>query len=76
MYGFGFVFIYCEAGNQIAGKFDEVDEAFYNLEWDIFPEKIQKMMPIILHVTQQPVQLKAYGNFECSRNTFKKVIAR
>lgn len=54
-------------------RFEEINDAFYNLNWEIFPDNAKRLMPIILHITQQPVHLESFGNVPCSRETFKKV---
>lgn len=74
LYVFGIVFVICEIGNKITNEFDTIDDTFYKLDWNAYPEEIKRMMLVILQVTQQPVELFAYGNYPCSRDTFKRVI--
>lgn len=74
LYIFGEVFLICEVGNHLNIKFETINKAFYDLDWNTFPDKIQRMMPPILHFSQEPVQLSAYGNYPCTRDMFKKVI--
>lgn len=76
VYVFCLHFFYCEFGNQLESKFDEINEALYESDWTSYPAEVQRMMPVILLVSQQPVQLFAYGNYPCSRETFKKVIRK
>lgn len=73
LYSFGLSFIFCEFGERIEGQFIEINDVICELDWYTFPQNIQQMMPIILQCTQRPVELLAYGNFSCSRSTFKKV---
>lgn len=73
MYVFGFVFVYCEIGHQLSSEFDTINDAFYELDWNSYPEEIKRTIPVILQVTQESFQLSAYGNYPCSRETFKKV---
>lgn len=54
-------------------RFEEINDAFYNLNWETFPDNAKRLMPIILHITQQPVHLESFGNVPCSRETFKEV---
>lgn len=75
LYVFGFILIFCEVGNQLADEFDTINGAVYKLNWKTYPNEIQRLMVIVLQVTQQPVQLAAYGNYPCSRETFKKAIS-
>lgn len=66
--------MYCEAGNQISSQFGEITIGFHELDWYTFPEEIQRMLPTIFIVSQEPQQLIAYGGAPSSRNTFKRVI--
>lgn len=74
IYVFGPVFLYCEIGNRLSSEFETIEDSFYNLNWNAFPDEFRRMMPIILLVTQQPVELSSYGNFTCERATFQAVI--
>lgn len=74
LYSFGFLFIYCELGNQMSSHIDEINEMFYNLQWQTFPPHVQELMPFILLATQQPSEFKAFGNYPCTRDTFKTVM--
>lgn len=73
-FSFGLVFLYCEMGQQIAVHFDKVDETILEMDWYLFPIKTQRMLPTILMVTQEPVQLQGFGNVPATRATFKGVI--
>lgn len=75
-YSFGLLFVYCEIGERINSFFGEINDDFYELEWENFPLSIQRMMPTVLINTQQPVQLEAFGNFPCTRLTFKDVSSK
>lgn len=74
IYAFGLILVYCEVGNQISSQFDEISIGFHELDWYTFPEEIQRMLPTISIVSQQPQQLIAYGGAPSSRDTFKRVI--
>lgn len=74
LYVFGIIFIECEIGHHLSSEFDSINDAVYELDWNSYPDNIKRMMPIILQVTLEPVELSAYGNYACSRETFKRVI--
>lgn len=73
-FSFGLVFIYCEFGERVTARFHEVNDSFYEMDWHLFPIETQRMMPIILSLTQQTVQIQAYGNVPAVRATFNAVI--
>lgn len=72
-FSFGLVFIYCEIGEQVTARFDEINDTFYEMDWQLFPIATQRMMPTILMVAQNPVRFNGYGNIPAVRGTFKKV---
>lgn len=72
-FSFGLVFLYCEVGEQMAADFDEINYTISELNWYLFPNATQRIMPTILMVTQQPVLFCGYGNVPATRNTFTKV---
>lgn len=74
IYSFILLYAFSELGERVRVSFEEIDNAIYAMKWESFPIKIQRMLPIIQMVAQQGVQLTAFGNIACSRETFKKVI--
>lgn len=72
-YAFGVMFIVCELFQRINLAFDECNEMVDQLDWYLFPAKIQQMLPIIIHFTQQPCEIKCFGSAVCDRDTFKYV---
>lgn len=73
-YSFVSIFFICELGEQISTRFDDINEIIYQMDWYLFPSKIQRRMPLILQASQQPVGICGYGNFPVSRESFKRVI--
>lgn len=51
-YAFLMIYLYCECGEQISNRFDEVADSFYQMNWYSFPIKMQKMIPTILIAAQ------------------------
>ena len=72
-WSYGFIFCLCECGQQVLDAFEEICDEIDRFNWYEFPIDIQKMLPIILIVSQEPVGMVAYGNIECKREIFKKV---
>lgn len=73
-YAFVSMFLVCELGEQISTRFEDINDDIYQMDWYLFPMKLQRHMPLILQVSQQPVGIRGFGNFAVSRETFKKVI--
>lgn len=73
LFSFGLVFMFCEFGEQLRTRSDEINDAICELDWDSFPLPTRRMMPIIISITQHPAELVAYGGCLCARNTFKRV---
>lgn len=62
-------------GDSIFRKYKNID--VYNLcDWYLYSTQIQRLLPSIIIHTQSDVYIKAYGNIECSRDTFKRVIIK
>lgn len=72
-YAFGFVFIVCELCQQFCDGFHKMDDVIGQFSWLSYPNEIQRLLPMLINSTQQPVDLKVFGSITCSRETFKKV---
>lgn len=72
-YAFGTLFIACELGQRINLVFDECNEMVDQFDWYLFPDDIQRMLPMILNFTQQTFELKCFGSAACNREMFKYV---
>lgn len=70
---FGLLFVACELGQRVNLAFDECKEIIGQFEWYRFPKDTQRMLPLILHFTQQPIDIKCFGSAALDRVTFKKV---
>lgn len=73
LYAYGILSVYCEIGEQLGTKFDELGDALYQCEFEALPIDVQRTIPIILSFMQNSPALAAYGNLKCSRETFKRV---
>lgn len=72
-YAFGIVFAVCELGERASGAFVEVNEIIEELNWYLFPRKIQRILPIILVLSQQPVSYECFASVLCNRAAFESV---
>lgn len=72
-YAIGLVLVICELGQRITNAFDEIDDQIENFDWNLFSLEVQKLLPIMLMVVQQPVELHIFGSASGLRETFKKV---
>lgn len=71
----GQIFLFCYFGDLLTAKFETISEMFYQCNWYLMMLDIQKLMPTILCVAQEPVYLSGIGNISCTRVVFKRVIA-
>lgn len=67
------VFFACEMGQQYSYAYDEIDGAINQLNWYLFPMKLQRMLPTIMMNMQQPFEIMCFGSTTCNRETFKRV---
>lgn len=72
--GLSLVFFPCEVGQRLTNAFDETNYKFEQLQWYLFPVKIQRMLPTILSIVQTPMVLEWFGIVSGTRDQFKKVI--
>lgn len=70
---FGLMFISCELCQRVNLAFDECGQMVEQFEWYSFPDEIQRMLPLILQLTQQPVDINCFGSSAWNRETFKYV---
>lgn len=70
---FTFLFIGCEVPQRQRDKFDGIIRVIDQFEWYSFSDKMQKVLPLVIAYSQQPVEIKCFGGIPCNRETFKKV---
>lgn len=73
IFTFEAIALYCEFGERVTNRFDDIDNAITDLDWHFMSHKIQKVLPIVLMATQEPVIVIGFGNISFTRETFKKV---
>lgn len=75
LYGFGVVLFACELGQRVTNLFSGVNDMIEHFQWYSYPNKMQKVLLIIMIVAQQPVEFQCFGSTSANRDTFKKVCA-
>ncbi|XP_031619487.1 putative odorant receptor 85d [Contarinia nasturtii] len=71
---FCLLFLNCYRGEEVTGAFEEVADEFYQCEWFSFPNKLQRIIPILTINGQQPVKITAYGGYSCSHERFQTIV--
>lgn len=73
IYPFAVLLITCELCQQMNFAFDECNDMIVQFEWYLFPADVQRMLPLIINFTQQPVEINCFGSTAADRETFKYV---
>lgn len=76
LYAFGIVFIACELVQRMTDAFAEINDAIGKLQWYLFPDEFQNMLPFNIQFAERPVDIEFFGSISCSRDVFKKVGSR
>lgn len=63
----------CDIADRVTVRFDRTN-IYEHCEWYTFPIDVQRLLPILIHNAQTSPVIKAFGNIDCSRETFKLVI--
>lgn len=71
---FAFVLIFCELGEMVSSQFVAFNGSLERCNWYLFPIDMQQLMITAITNAQQPIEIGAFGNIVCTRETFKKVI--
>lgn len=72
-YSFGLVLLACELSQRVTLAFDEISDITDQLDWYLFPNELQRILPIFLIGVQEPVNFYCFASITCSRATFKSV---
>lgn len=73
LFAFTEVLFTAEIGQIFGNRFEEIDGKFNELDWYLFPMKIQRMLPIVMINMQQSCLIECFGSLTCSRETLKMV---
>lgn len=68
------VLFWCECGKMVNTQFALFDHELWQCSWYLFPNDMQQMLAFVMANTQDPAVLLGFGNIECTRDTFKRVI--
>lgn len=70
-----FVIIYgvCKFGQEVSDAFDDIRYEIEQIRWYYLPSQMQQMLPTIMIVAQQSVDLRVFGSILCDLVTFKHV---
>ena len=71
---FALIFLFCVNGERISEQFESLGEEVEQCDWHLLPVNMQRMYLIFLSITQQPIHIRSYAGFICSRDTFKQVL--
>lgn len=63
----------CEFGERLIQSFNEVNDAFDQFKWHLFPCDVQHMLTTLIMFGQKPVTLDVFGSISCGRMTLKIV---
>lgn len=63
----------CEFGERLIQTFNEVNDAFDQFKWHLFPCDVRHMLATLIMFAQKPVKLDVFGSISCSRITLKIV---
>lgn len=71
--GFVVVLMCCELNQRSSDAFSEINSTIDEWHWYLFPIQMKRMLPLVMAITQQPVDLECFGSITCSRKVFRKV---
>lgn len=66
-------FLFCEFGENVTRKFNELNYIICQIEWYLLPIDIQRMLPFIMMTTQKQIILQGFGGVQLTREAFKTV---
>lgn len=72
-YAFGLIFTTCEFGQRLSDACDGIHDQIGKFNWYWFPNNLKAVLPYIIMVSQQPVDIGCFGSITCNRDSFKKV---
>lgn len=58
----------------VAAQFNRFDDVLNECKWYLFPTRVKRIFLIFICETQQLTQFRGYGNIECTRQAFERVI--
>lgn len=68
-------FFLCNFGEQVASHYFDLSDAIYNIPWRLCQLETKKLLIPMIIISRKPVYLEGFAQLQCSRETYKKVIA-
>lgn len=72
-FAYGFMFLACELAQRSSDYFANIEDMAVQWNWYLFPDEIQRLLPLILIVMQRPVEIECFGGIASNRELYKKV---
>lgn len=57
----------------MSDAFKGIDGEMKAFDWYSYPNKLQRMIPVILMAGQQPIEIECFGSISALRETSKQV---
>lgn len=67
------LFIGCELGQRVSDAFEEILDIIEGFNWYRFPNRMQRLLPVILAIVQKPVEFEIFGKITLCRYILKTV---
>lgn len=67
------VFFSCEIGQRVTNLFEEITDRFDQLNWYLFPLKVQRLLPTIMINMNEAIVIGCFGLMQGNRNQLKNV---
>lgn len=67
------VFLACDFGQRVSDKWKEINSKIDQFDWYSYPNELKRILPTIIAIAQQPIELECFGSFTLSREVFRKV---
>lgn len=64
----------CHFGEMLSKQLDEIDVEFCRCPWYLCTIDVQRTLLIAMAHTQRSMIVTGFGNIQCSRDSFKRVI--
>lgn len=67
------LYLFCYFGGQVTQRFEDIGNVLYQLDWFLLPLDLQKILPIVIALTQKRVFVRGFANTRSTREVFIKV---
>lgn len=73
LWAFALNFMACELGQWVTIAYEQLEDVLCACNWYALPVGAQRVYFIFLVDIQIPINIRSYGDIECSRDLFKRV---